>query len=91
MGSLLTVFTFAIIKLIKLALKTSIGSSLLLLSLYSAFLLFLAFSYSRITNNFLINKLDAENYLPSLAKQVTKTFQMLVNYLLIDPQLLVSF
>ena len=54
--------------------KTSISSSLKLLSLCNAFLLFLALCCCRLTSNFLVNKLHAKGYLPPLAKQVTKTF-----------------
>ncbi|KAH8748319.1 hypothetical protein BGZ57DRAFT_150587 [Hyaloscypha finlandica] len=45
----------------------------------------------RITSNFLVNKLHAEGDLPSHAEQVTQTFQVFVNLLPIDLQLLASF
>jgi hypothetical protein len=67
------VFASTMIILIDLVLKTSISGSLKLLSLYSAFLLFLALYYYRITSNFLVNKLYDKGNLPPLAKQVTKT------------------
>jgi hypothetical protein len=68
-----------------------IGGSLKLMSLRSAFLLFLALCRCRITTTFLVNKLYAEGYHPPFAKQVTKTFQVLVNHLPIDLQLGESF
>jgi hypothetical protein len=71
---LLVVFGSATIKLINAGLKTSIGGSLKLLSLYNAFLLFLALCCCKITSNFLINKLYAKGYFPTLVKHVTKTF-----------------
>jgi hypothetical protein len=90
-GSLLTVFGSATITLVDSGPKTSVSSSLKLLSLCSAFLLFLALWHYRITSNFLVNKLHAEGYLPPLAKQVTETFQVLVNQLPINLQLLALF
>jgi hypothetical protein len=51
----------------------------------------LALRRCRITSNFLVNKLHAEGYLPPLAEQVTQTFQVLVDQLPIDLQLLASF
>ena len=73
-GSLLAVFASATITLVDSGPKTSVGGSLKLLSLGSAFLLFLALCRCRLTSNLLVNKLYAEGYLPPLAKQVTKTF-----------------
>ena len=70
-GSLLTVFGSAAMKLVESAPETSIGGSLKLLSLRSAFLLFLALCRCRITSNLLIYKLYTKDYLSSLAKQVT--------------------
>ena len=79
-------------KLVEPAPKTGIGGSLKLLSLRSALLLLLlALRRCRIARNFLIDKLYAEGYLPPLAKQVTKTFQVLINYLPINLQLFESF
>jgi hypothetical protein len=84
-GSLLTVLGSTTIKLVESAPKTSIGGSLKLLSLRSALLLLLlALRRYSITSNFLVNKLYTEGYLPPFAKQVTKTFQVLINYLPID-------
>jgi hypothetical protein len=71
-------------KLVESAPETRIGGSLKLLNLRNAFLLFLALCRYRITITFLVNKLYAEGYLPPFAKQVTKTFQVLVNRLLVD-------
>ena len=67
--------------------KTSVSGSLEPLSLCSTFLLLLGLCRCRITSDFLVNKLRAEGYLPSLAEQVTKTFQVLVNQLPVDLQL----
>src|SRR6266487_3013048 len=86
-GSLLAVFASAAITLVDSGPKTSFGWSLKPLSLCSAFLLFLALCRCRFTSNFLVNKLHAKGYLPPLAKQVTKTFQVLINQLPIDLQL----
>jgi hypothetical protein len=83
-GSLLIVFGSIVIKLIELAPETRISSSLKLLSFRSALLLFLALYYYRITTTFLINNLYTKGYLLPFAKQVTKIFQVLVNYLLIN-------
>jgi hypothetical protein len=74
MGSLLTVFGSAAMKRVESAPETSIGGSLKLLSLRSAFLLFLALRRCRVASNFLVHKLYTKGYLPPLAKQVTKTF-----------------
>ena len=83
-GSLLAVFASTTITLVDLGPKTSVGSSLKLLSLCSAFLLLLALCRYRITSDFLVYKLYTKDYLPPLAKQVTKTFQVLINFLLVD-------
>ena len=71
--------------------KTSVGGSLQPLNLCRAFLLLLALRRYRITSNFLVDKLHTKGYLPPLAEQVTQTFQVLVNQLPIDLQLLASF
>jgi hypothetical protein len=86
-GSLLTVFASATVSLVDSVPKTSIRGSLKLLSLRSAFLLSLALGRCEITTNFLVDKLNVENYLPPLAKQVTETFKVVVNFLPIDLQL----
>ena len=91
MGSLLAVFSSTTILLVDSSPKTSFGGSLKPLSLCRAFLLLLPFRRCRITSNFLVNKLHAEGDLPSHAEQVTQTFQVFVNLLPIDLQLLASF
>ena len=77
-------FGSATITFVESALETSIGSSLKLLSLHSAFLLVLALCCPRVTSNFLVYELYTEYYLPPLAKQVTKALQMLIDFLLFN-------
>ncbi|KAH8595399.1 hypothetical protein B0O99DRAFT_622834 [Bisporella sp. PMI_857] len=90
-GHLLAVFASATITFVDSGPKTSVGGSLKLLSLCSVFLLFLALCRCRLTSDFLVHKLYAKGYLPPFAKKFTKTFQVNVNQLLINLQLLVSF
>jgi hypothetical protein len=89
-GSLLAVLASATITFVDLGLETCVGGSLKLLSLYSTLLLLLVLCCCRITSDFFVNKLHAEGYLLPLAEQVTKTFQVLVDQLSIDLQLLAS-
>ena len=84
-------FSSTTILLVNSSPKTNVSGSLKPLSLCRAFLLLLALRRCRITSNFLVNKLHAEGYLPSHAEQVTQTFQVFVNLLPVDLQLLASF
>ena len=70
--------------LIDSGLKTSVGSSLKLLSLNDALLLFLSLYYRGVTHDFLENELHTKGYLPLLTKQATKTFYIAVYNVLID-------
>ena len=70
--------------LVDSGLKTSVGSSLKLLSLSSALLLFLFLYYRRVTCNFLENELYAKGYLLPLSKQDTEAFYIAIYYLLIN-------
>ena len=70
--------------------KTSIGSSLKLLSLSDALLLFLALCHS-VIRNFLLNKLYIKGYLPPFTKQGTEAFHVAVHHLPIDLQGLEPF
>jgi hypothetical protein len=71
--------------------KASLGGPLSLLGLCRALSFFLPLRRYRLTRDFLVNKPHAKGYLPALAKQVTKAFQVLIKQVPFDLQLLVSF
>ena len=71
MGSLLIVSALATVMLVDSALETSVSGSLKLLSLCSAFLLFLTLYCYRITSNFLVtNSTLNVIFLPLLNKSL---------------------